>query len=130
MLSFRSRLRMQCSFLASLVLWLAPLAADDVLPVISVEGQPLAANVTRVVQGLELLGRGLSEDQAAKLAAAASDRDAARLQMLVDPHVLLVVAINPESRVKVLRGPAKPELQQAGYEPVLVKVINEASITK
>ena len=104
--------------------------ADDSLPIISVEGQPLAANVQRVVQALDMLGRSLTEEDKAKLEAAAKERDAAKLQALLDPHVLLVVAINPESRVKVLRGPAKAELQQAGYEPVLVKVINEASITK
>ncbi len=109
---------------------LKTLVADDALPVISVEGQPLAANVRRVVQAFDLLGRGLADEDKARLATAAQDRDAAKLQSLLDPHVLLVVAINPESRVKVLRGPAKAELQQAGYEPVLVKVINEASITK
>ena len=42
----------------------------------------------------------------------------------------LVVAINPESRVKVLRGPAPRMLQQGGYTPVLVKIINESTITK
>jgi hypothetical protein len=104
--------------------------AVEILPVISVEGQPLAANVRRVVQGMELVGRGLAEGEAAKIEAAAKERDAAKLQSLVDPQVLLVVAINPESRVKVLRGPAKAELQQGGYTPVLVKVINEATITK
>lgn len=104
--------------------------AEDSLPVIAVEGQPLAANMRRVVQAMELLGRGLPEDEAAKIEGAANERDAAKLQMLVDPHVLLVVAINPESRVKVLRGPAQAELQQGGYTPVLVKVINEATITK
>jgi len=44
--------------------------------------------------------------------------------------VLLALTINPEERVKVGRGPAVAVLQQGGYTPVLVKVINEAAITK
>jgi hypothetical protein len=108
----------------------APAVANDALPIISVEGQPLAANVRRVVQAFDLFGREWAAEDKEKIEAAANDRDAAKLQALLDPQVLLVVAINPESRVKVLRGPAKAELQQAGYVPVLVKVINEASITK
>ena len=44
--------------------------------------------------------------------------------------MLLVVGINPEERVKVDRGPAPATLQQGGYTPVLVKVINEAGATK
>src|SRR5262249_41409410 len=46
------------------------------------------------------------------------------------PHVLALVNINPESRVKAKRGPAEATLQQGGYTPVLVKVVNEAGVTK
>jgi hypothetical protein len=109
---------------------IAAVQGADELPVVAVEGQPLAANVGRVVQALDLLGRRLELDFAAEIAAAAKARDASRLQSLLDGQVLLAVAINPESRVKVLRGPAPAMLQQAGYTPVLVKVINEAAITK
>jgi hypothetical protein len=52
------------------------------------------------------------------------------MQRLFDPHVLLVVSLNPEVRVKAARGPAKAVLQQAGYTPVLLKVINESTVTK
>src|SRR6188768_1282860 len=100
------------------------------LPVISAIGQPLAANVRRVIQALDLLGHPLPEEVSNKLEAAAKDRDAALLQTLLDPQVLLAVALNPESRVKVLRGEAPANLQQGGYSPVLVKVINESTITK
>ena len=48
--------------------------------------------------------------------------DAKGLQRLLDPQVLVVVALNPEARVEVRRGPARAVLQQAGYTPVLVKV--------
>src|SRR5205814_6281433 len=63
------------------------------------------------------------------LEAAARTGDSDRLQKSLDPHVLLVVTINPESRVKVQRGPAKARLQQAGFSPVLVKVLNQSTLT-
>ena len=56
--------------------------------------------------------------------------DAKSLQRLLDPQVLVVVALNPESRVGVRRGPARAVLQQAGYTPVLVKVRNDSTVTK
>src|SRR5262245_61697133 len=99
----------------SLGIWacLVPsIAAQDVLPVIPVEGQPLDANVRRLMQALDLLGNPLANDARTSLDAAARDRDHSRLQTLLDPHVLFVVGINPESRVKVLRGPASARLQQ------------------
>src|SRR4051812_945426 len=105
-------------------------AADERPPIISVEGQPLAANVRRAMEALELLGQPLSRQTVAELTAAAGERDADRLQALLDAQVLLVVAINPESRVKVSRGPAPARLQQGGYTAVLMKVVNESTITK
>jgi hypothetical protein len=100
------------------------------LPVIATEGQPLGANVTRVVQALDMLGRPLPEELKTKLVEAAKARDAEVLQKLLDPQVLLLVALNPESRVKVSRGPAEAVLQQGGHTPVLVKIINESTVTK
>jgi hypothetical protein len=95
-----------------------------------VEGQPLAANVLRLLEALEYLGAPLPARTEQALAEAARQRDAQKLQMLLDLHVLLVVSLNPESRVKVERGPAEAVLQQAGYTPVLVKVLNESTVTK
>src|SRR5438552_159020 len=97
---------------------------------VPVEGQPLSANVTRVLQALQFLGAPLPSETIKGLEAAAQAQDADRLQELIDPHVLLLVTINPESRVKVQRGPAKARLQQAGFTPVLVKVINQSTLTK
>src|SRR5262245_60991918 len=104
--------------------------ADDGLPVVPVEGQPLAANVRRVMQALELVGQPLDRELAGQIEAAAKERDSAKLQTLLDPQVLLLVAINPESRVKVMRGPAPARLQQGGYMPVIVKLVNESTITE
>src|SRR5262249_26353794 len=54
--------------------------------------------------------------------------DAARLQELLDPQALCVVTINPESRIKVERAPAEPRLQQAGFVPFVVKVVNQGAV--
>ncbi len=103
--------------------------AKDIEPV-AVEGQPLAANVDRAIRALGYLGAPLPDDAIARLSRAVGERDAAAIQRLLDPHVLLVVGINPEERVKVDRGPAPATLQQGGYLPVLIKVLNEAGATK
>jgi hypothetical protein len=97
---------------------------------VTVEAQPLAANIQRVVEALEYLGAPWPADLRADLTRAGQARDAKRLQDLVDARVLLAVHINPEARVKVERGPAPAVLQQAGYTPVLVKIVNESRGTQ
>lgn len=106
------------------------LLAADPLPVVEVEGQPLAANIQRVVGTLATLGAPLPGELCEQIAAAGRARDAEALQKLLDPRVLLSVQINPEARVKVARGPAGAGLQQAGWTPVLIKVINESGGTQ
>src|SRR5882672_12032020 len=99
-------------------------------PAVPVAAQPLAANVTRLVEALDFLGASLPADVKKSLAQAAQKPDADRLQRLLDEHALFIVEINPESRVKVRRGPAKAVLQQGGYIPVIVKVVNLSTVTK
>ena len=101
----------------------------SVLSPVTVEGQPLAANIERLDQALEYLGAPLPDDIRPAIRRAGQARDAKVLQELLDPRVLLVVHINPEARVKLVRGPANAEIQQSGYTPVLVKVINESGGT-
>src|SRR5262249_22882250 len=104
---------------------------DPGLPAsIPVEGQPLAANVQRLLEALDYLGAPLPAATRTSLEKAARERNAARLQELLDPQVLFVVALNPEVRVKVQRGPGKAVLQQAAFTPVVVKVINDSTVTK
>ena len=79
-----------------------------------------------MAQALDSLGAPWPADLRADLARAGQARDAKRLQELLDAHVLLAVHINPETRVKVARGPAPAVLQQAGYTPVIVKIVNES----
>jgi hypothetical protein len=93
-----------------------------------VEGQPLAANADRLRQALDILGSPLPQEIGAKLGEAIRSQDAGRIQSVLDPHVLLQVGINPEARVKVLRGRAPAVIQQAGYTPLLIKVVNESPV--
>jgi hypothetical protein len=109
-----------------IVLFALSCSAED-LPVLEkVERQPLAANVTRVLQALDTLGEPLISDADwARLAKA----DAREIQRILDPYALVGVHINPENRVKVQQGPAKPELIEQGWRTFLVKVQNEAGVT-
>ncbi len=112
-----------CALFATLSL----AAHAEPLPVIEVEGQPLAANAQRVVQALGFLGRPLAGELRTKLQKAITARDSSGVQAALDAQVLCVVDISPESRVKAQRGPAAAKVQQAGYTPVLIKVINHAT---
>src|SRR5437879_838926 len=115
------------------LLFTVTLSAQE-LPVVSnVEHQPLAAQVLRLIEALQVVGEPLPDNEASelrKLADAASGKTAvARIQQILDRHCLDGVNINPESRVKAQEGPAKPELVEQGWRTFLVKVQNEAGIT-
>jgi hypothetical protein len=98
-----------------------------------VEIQPLRAQVHRLLEALEYLGEPLRPTDRQVLDAALRDTDATRaraaIQRVLDPYCLLEVHINPESRVKVDQGTAKPVLSEQGWRTFLVKVRNEAGVT-
>ncbi len=98
-----------------------------------VEFQPFAAQVTRVRDALGSVGAPLSREESAALDAALKSADPAKgiqaTRDVLDPHVLLVVHINPESRVKVARGDAPAELVEGGWRTFLLRVENEAGVT-
>jgi hypothetical protein len=115
----------------AMLIWLVqPSASQHRLEIVDVEGQPLAANVERLLKALDFLGHPLPSATVQALQRAIRDRDARRIQELLDPHVLIEVNINPESRVKAKRGPAEAILQQGGYVPIIIKVINESTVTQ
>src|SRR6266852_33420 len=95
---------------------------------VDVEGQPLAANVQRLMEALQFLGAPLPAETAAALKVATKARDVRKIQELLDPKVLVVVTLNPESRVKAARGPAPATLQQAGFVPIVLKVVNDSTV--
>jgi len=81
---------------------------------------------------LGILGTAAQRDQHAINEAIAKTDEAAaiaQLEQVLDKYALAIVDINPESRVKVQPGPAKPELVEAGSRIFLVKVINKAGVT-
>jgi hypothetical protein len=100
------------------------------LDIVDVEGQPLAANATRLLDALKFLGSPLPAETMTALTAAAKARDAKKIQELLDPHVLVQVSLNPESRVKAARGPGSVSLQQGGWVVGLVKVVNDSTVKK
>jgi hypothetical protein len=110
-----------------------PLYGESLPLVRNVELQPLAAQVERVLQALELTGSALTADQLKEIRAAlAGSNEAAsveKIQKLIDPLCLVGVQINPESRVTVQAGPATRELIEQGWRVFLVKVNNQAGVT-
>src|SRR5687768_9475854 len=95
--------------------------------------QPLAAQSKALAEAMTLLGEPLPEPTRAALDAAYLEADEAKavaaIQAALDPLCLVAVQINPESRVKVAAGPAKPELVESGWRTFLVKVHNAAGVT-
>jgi len=121
---------MRLAILLSLLCPAITLAAGDTPRIVDVEDQPLGANVGRLIQTLDFLGAPLPKDLVKTLNEAVKKRDARKLQELLDPHATFVVSLNPEVRVKVERGPGKATLQQGGFTPLLVKVINDSTVTR
>ncbi|HEY3839288.1 MAG TPA: CehA/McbA family metallohydrolase [Bryobacteraceae bacterium] len=111
-------------YLSVLLLSLS-LRADN-LPVIPVEHQPFAAQVSRLLEALDLLGSPFPAAEAAELRASNSVE---RMQAILDRRVLVGVEINPESRVKATEGPVAAELEQQGWRTFLIKVNNQAGST-
>jgi hypothetical protein len=95
--------------------------------------QPFAQQVRQVETTLAYLGQPLSADDHEAINQAVADADEAaavvRLEQTLDKYTLAIVEINPESRVKVQPGAAKPELVEAGTRIFLVKVVNKAGVT-
>ena len=107
-----------------------PCVAADVPRDSTVEGQPLAANIQRVTEAFEFLGAALPPTLVDDLKQTGQARDARQLQDLLDPRVAFVLTINPEVRVKVQRGPAEARLQQGGFTPFLVKILNQSTVAR
>ena len=99
---------------------------------VDAEWQPLAAQLKRVAEALNYQGAPLApEDQKAlgALLTQGGDEAVTQAQKIFDSYCLLGVHINPESRVKVAQGAARPLLVEQGWRTFLVKVHNEAGVT-
>ncbi len=95
--------------------------------------QPLAQQVRQLEEALNYLGQPLSPAEHRQINDAIGHSDDAaavrELESILDRHVLVTVDINPESRVKVEQGSARPELVEGGTRLFLVKVINHGNVT-
>jgi hypothetical protein len=89
----------------------------DLLSAVGSLKSPIPAATVKTIRDL-LDGRGENTDIASK-----------RIEELLDPHCLLVVTINPESRVKAARGAAPAQLRLQREAIALIKVVNEAGVT-
>ncbi len=123
------------SFVMALALGAGRAVSQDVAleMVAAVDRQPLEASIDRVVQALQLAGSPLPGSDLEKLRAlraeAKDSKVVRQLQETLDKYCLAAVHINPESRVKVAMGPAKPTLDELGWTNFLVKIVNEAGVT-
>lgn len=122
-----------------LMVWVSACASAQVIPPAflpveeEVEPQPLLAQAIRVQEALTAIGSPLPDEAIAELHALAgmgySQETVAAVQNLLDPFCLAGVSINPEARVKVVTGPAKPLLIQEGWRSFLVKIYNQGRVT-
>src|SRR5215471_14220620 len=99
----------------------------------SIPLQPLAQQVRQLEEALAYLGQPLQTADLRRINEAIGNSDEAaavrQLESILDQYVLVNVDINPESRVKVEQGAAKPEVVEAGARLFLVKVINNGHVT-
>ena len=106
---------------AALIVHGGPPAAAD---------QPLAASAARLIPAMESLGAPFPRDVEARLRSAIDSEDASAIHDTLSAFTLFEVSINPELRVKTARGDADPILQQFGFVPFLVRVTNDATVTR
>ncbi len=130
------------SFFAGLMIVVMSLRAQHhhepspagVLPAIgNVEPQPLLAQAQRVREALTFIGNALPADAIQQLQALEKNKldheTTKKIQEILDPYCLALIEINPESRVKVMKGPVRPALMQEGWTSFLLKINNQAHIT-
>ncbi len=135
-LSLESMMRFSLGtlFVVGTLLQTSSWSAESPWPLVTkVERQPLVAATERIVSALDFVGSPLSTAEKQALTDAAKlpePGDSLRaIQKILDPHCLVAVSINPESRVSVIEGPVKKELIQQGWRTFLIKVHNEAGVT-
>lgn len=108
-------------------------AAQSDLPTAGdVSWKALRADVRHLLDALDDMKSPLvaaTKRELRALLAKKPDDATAAVQKLLDAHCLLAVSINPESRVKAMRGPARAELVRGRPAAVLVKVVNDAGVT-
>jgi hypothetical protein len=94
--------------------------------------QTIAQQARQLESLMEFLGQPFTRAEKEGINRAIADTDpnksVEQIESLLDKHALVVVLINPESRVSVTRGEADAELIQDGARLFLVKIVNDAGI--
>ena len=113
---------------------LAASGTEPKLPIVSkVEWQPFGAQIRRLIEATDYQGVPFPKadrDKLEQLLAGGQDSASGEAaQAILDAHCLVGVNINPESRVKLAPGPARPVLIERGWRTYLVKVENQAGVT-
>jgi len=101
-------------------------------PAASVEPQPFFAALRQLLDATDYLGAPFSKVERSALEQCMATNDAKSVEKasaILDAHCLFQVNINPEQRVKVAPGAAKPELDEDGWRQYLVRVQNDAGVT-
>ncbi|HET9056278.1 MAG TPA: CehA/McbA family metallohydrolase [Chitinophagaceae bacterium] len=94
------------------------------------EKQPFYFHVKKIIEILDYTGNPISKQDKDALADLINkNAEISLIKEILDHYCLFKVEINPESRVKVNSGMAKPELHQSGWKTFLVEVTNQAGIT-
>lgn len=110
-----------------------PTPVPPAAAVSDIEPQPLLAHALRLSEALSFLGSSLRKEDEQELRELLDKplriKTSESIQRILDPYCLAVIDINPEARVKVMRGPAEARLMQHGWTSFLVKVKNDAGVT-
>jgi hypothetical protein len=127
-------MKLHHAFAVALVLASLPASRAGELPVVrNVDRQPLAAQVRRVVQTLEVLGTPLARTDRESLDAVRETPDDARavvaIQEVLDKYCLAGLRIDSEKQLVAQAGAARPELAEQGWRVFLVKVANPHGVS-
>src|SRR5687767_6466694 len=95
-----------------------------VSPAAAVEFQPLAANATRLLVSLDLLGAPLDKEHVRRIRTAMENINAAALEKELNSVAALTVTIDDQQKITTTRGEAPLVLQQAAYVPLIVKLVS------
>ncbi len=105
--------------------------SSDLPRVIRVDVQPLLVLTDRLREALETMGSPLSNESTAVLKSLRDEADEARItlrvQELLDPLCVASVLIEKDGKIAVTAG-ATATLDENGWSPKLIKVINRAGV--
>jgi hypothetical protein len=98
---------------------------DDRPPTIPIAREALNDSLERLTGPLEQSASTVSEDVRKALKRATSETAGLPVQHRLDPHVSIVIRLNPEARVRCYPGPAPIALTTTQPTWTLVKIIND-----